>query len=186
MAIQGVFFDLGGTLFDYPGKRSETFGKFVQQVGVLAGDRDIDVQDIGRAFGTAHRQVGKDYAQLDYYLHADMFRDTYKIAVGELGLDFDAQLYQEYGDFQHDAIVTSMALKKECLTTLSELKARGLYCSIVSNIDELMLQQLVDRAGLEVHLDHWTSSEAAGFCKPHPGFFEVSLQKAGLVAEEVL
>jgi FMN phosphatase YigB (HAD superfamily) len=39
---------------------------------------------------------------------------------------------------------------------------------------------------LETHMDHWTSSEEARSCKPHPGIFDVALQKAGCEADQVL
>jgi FMN phosphatase YigB (HAD superfamily) len=45
---------------------------------------------------------------------------------------------------------------------------------------------LVERSGLDALLDHWTSSEEAQSCKPHPRFFEVALEKARCSADEVL
>ena len=180
-----MFFDLGGTLFEYP-KQRKSFGKFIEQVGAVAGDTTIPNEEIGQAFGRAHQQVSKEFAQLDYYLHADMFRATYEYAFENLALQADETLYQEYSAHQHESIVTGMALKNDCIETLAALKEKGLYCSIVSNIDEDMLQPLVTREGLENYLDHWTSSEAAQSCKPHAKFFEVSLDKSGLAAEQVL
>ena len=45
---------------------------------------------------------------------------------------------------------------------------------------------MVERAGLQEVLHHWSSSEEAQSCKPDPGFFEHALEKAGVAAEGVL
>jgi HAD superfamily hydrolase (TIGR01509 family) len=79
-----------------------------------------------------------------------------------------------------------MKLRDDCLDTLAELKSRGLYLSVVSNIDDDYLVPLVERSGLDNLLDDWTSSEEAQSCKPHARFFEVALEKAGCSADEVL
>lgn len=79
-----------------------------------------------------------------------------------------------------------LELKADCNDTLGALKARQLYLSVVSNIDDDLLEPIVARAGLHRYLDHWTSSEAAQSCKPHRHFFEICLEKSGLAPHEVL
>ena len=77
-------------------------------------------------------------------------------------------------------------LREDCLDTLRALRERGLYLSIVSNIDDDHLFPMVERSGLNEVLDHWTSSEEARSCKPDPRFFELAMQKAGHSADQVL
>ncbi|MGH8598907.1 MAG: HAD family hydrolase, partial [Gammaproteobacteria bacterium] len=79
-----------------------------------------------------------------------------------------------------------LEIKPDCHATLAALKANGFYLSIVSNIDDEMLEPIVAREGLAQHLNHWTSSEAAQSCKPHRRFFEICLEKSGLAARDVL
>ena len=184
--IEGVFFDLGGTLFHYDRANNKIGKKLVEGLAQLPGGGQYQPQELGRAFGQANKLISKRYAELDYYLHADMFRDTYRQAVELLELPFLEDHYAEFQAFQHQSIVDGLALKEDCLSTLESLKEQGLYLSIVSNIDEDMLQPLVRREGLQHLLDDWTSSEAAQSCKPHARFFEISLEKAKLEPGNVL
>lgn len=184
--IQGVFFDLGGTLFEYDRANNRVGRKLIESLAALPGAERYTSEDLGKAYGRANKAITRHYATLDYYLHADLFRDTYMRAVELLELDFDEARYAEFSLFQHQAIVGGLNVKPDCHTTLEQLKQRGLYLSIVSNIDEDMLQPLVKRESLDSLLNHWTSSEAAQSCKPHRRFFEVSLEKASLDPANVL
>ena len=186
MNIRGIFFDLGGTLFNYDGARKRTASAMMKAINQLAGGKVIDPPDIGKAYGAANEHIARRYAKLDYYLHADMFRDTFKQVTELLGIGYSDEVFAEYYKAQHADIVEGLSLKHDCIETLQHLRDAGHYLSIVSNIDEDMLHPLVEREGLGDFLHHWTSSEAAGSCKPHARFFEVSLEKSGLKAHEVL
>ena len=87
---------------------------------------------------------------------------------------------------QRDALFGGLRLRDDCVDTLRRLRGRGLYLSIVSNIDDDYLLPMVEQSGLQELLDHWTSSEEARSCKPDPGFFHLALEKAGRSPEEVL
>ena len=181
--IKGIFFDLGGTLFHYEGA-NKPIGKALVKAMTSLGATSLE--GIGAAFSKANVEISKEFAELDYYLHADMFRATFDRAAQHLSIDVSEDVYQEFADVQHNSIVSNLELKNDCIETLSALKSKEKYLSIVSNIDESMLQPLVEREGLHDYLDHWTSSEAAQSCKPHQAFFEISLEKSGLAPSEVL
>lgn len=173
-------------MFDYDRANSRIGKKLVASLAALPGGDQYAPSDIGRAFGRANGLISKRFAQLDYYLHADMFRATFLEATKLLELEFDEAVYAEFSGFQHKSVVAGLQLKGDCQATLKHLKSKGLYLSIVSNIDEDMLQPLVERESLHDVLDDWTSSEAAQSCKPHHRFFEISLEKANLAPECVL
>lgn len=181
--IKGIFFDLGGTLFHYEGANKQIGKALVRAMTTLGAS---SVEEIGRAFGRANQEIAKEFAELEYYLHADMFRATFERAAEHLSLEVLEDVYKSFADLQHSSIVGNLTLKEDCIDTLAQLKAKEKYLSIVSNIDEDMLHPLVKREGLDTYLDHWTSSEEAKSCKPHRAFFEMSLEKAGLAPEEVL
>ena len=186
MNIRGIFFDLGGTLFDYDSNRKRTRRALMSALNSLSAGVPLVPEAIGRAYTQANQEIVQRYAKLDYYLHADMFRDTFRRATELLGLGFDEATYETYRQAQHEDIVEGLSLKHDCEETLAALKEAGHYLSIVSNIDEDMLQPLVEREQLNRFLHHWTSSEAAQSCKPHARFFELSLEKSGLQPAEVL
>lgn len=184
MSIKGVFFDLGGTLFTYRNMR-RTNGPLLMDAARQMG-LDGEPADLGRAYQRASGEISRTYAELDFYLHRDLFRDTFLRFVAHMDGRFDEDVYQRYQERQHEALLTHLHLKEDCIETLAHLQSLGLYQSIVSNIDDDMLEPLVARESLHRYLDHWTSSEAASSCKPHRRFFEVSLEKAELSAKEVL
>lgn len=183
MAIKGVFFDLGGTLYSYR-HVSRRHGELL----VATAERLAlgDPRALKRAYATAMQEMTVRYADMDYYLHRDLFRDSLVRALELVGVPADDALVDWYLDEHRDAVFGCLELKDDCLETLRELHERGFYQSIVSNIDDDMLDPLVRREGLDRWLQHWTSSEQARSCKPHRRFFELCLEKSGFAANEVL
>ena len=182
--IKGVFFDLGGTLFSYSGMGRATGPLLMDALARMGAGEDT--RATARAYRQASNEISRRYADLDYYLHSDLFRDTFLRCAELLELSFDEAIYGAFREQQRQKVVDALELKHDCLRTLETLRGKGQYLSIVSNIDDDMLEPLVEREGLHGYLDHWTSSEAARSCKPHSRFFEVSLDKSGLAADEVL
>ena len=180
--VKGVFFDLGGTLFSYSGAANgRTLMEAVERIGIRAERRDI-----GRAYMAASREVNADFAQRSYYLHRDLFEGIFRNFVARMGVRYREEDFEWYEARNRSGIVDSLVVRHDCHDTLAELKARTLYLSIVSNIDDDMLHPLVEREALHRWLDHWTSSEEARSCKPHARFFELALEKAGLAPQDVL
>lgn len=181
---RAVFFDLGGTLFSYRDVGRWTFGALLASAKKLGAD--AEGREIGRAYRDASRAANESYIDRPYYLHRDLFRDTFRLFAERLG----SEASQDFLDFSEaalrEALVGNMVLRSDCLETLRTLKAKGLYLSIVSNIDDDYLMPMVADSGLDAVLDHWTSSEEARSCKPDPGFFRLALEKAGCTAEQVL
>ncbi len=182
--MQGVFFDLGGTLFSYrnvPRATAPLLTEAVTRLGEQAG-RD----QIKDAYTQASRDMTFAYAERAYYLHADFFHDTFMRFADLLAAPHDEAVHDWYLEAHRLAIVDCLVLKDDCIDTLAHLKDAGLYLSVVSNIDDDMLDPLIAREGLDRYLDHWTSSEAAQSCKPDRRFFEMALARSGLSASDVL
>jgi 2-haloalkanoic acid dehalogenase type II len=189
--LKAVFFDFGGTLFSYASFQQAMRGREGggRPIFVQAADRlgvEVDRRRIAKAYGKASTAAFRKYSEQDFYLHRDLFEDTFRVFADELGVQADDDFVAWFYDLQRDALLESFELRDDCLTTLETLKADGLSLHIVSNIDDDYLQPMVARAGLDALLEHWTSSEEARSCKPHPRFFELALEKARCKAEEVL
>ena len=182
--MQGVFFDLGGTLFSYRNVPRVTVALLMEAVARLGVD--VSNEQIKDAHAQASRDMSLAYAERAYYLHADFFHDTFRRFAELLSAPHDAAVHDWYLEAHRLAIIDCLALKDDCIETLAHLKDLGLYLSVVSNIDDDMLAPLIAREGLSRYLDHWTSSEAAQSCKPDRRFFELALSRAGLRANEVL
>ena len=180
---QAVFFDLGGTLFSY---RSLSRGGSL----IVDAARRLDVAPEPRALGRAYRKASQQaYARLApqrFYLHSELFRDTFRSFARELGREPSEELVSWYEGAQRESLLEHLTPMDGCLEVLSAMRARGLYLSIVSNIDDDLLLPLVEKWGLDQLLDDWTSSEEARSCKPDRAFFELALEKAGRRPDEVL
>jgi HAD superfamily hydrolase (TIGR01509 family) len=147
---------------------------------------NLPLREVGLAYRDASHAANARITRRDYYLHSELFEDTFVEFAQRLEREVDDELLEWFKAAQRDALLNNMVLRSDCLDTLAELKSRGLYLSIVSNIDDDYLVPLVERSGLNSLLDHWTSSEEAQSCKPHARFFEVALEKASCSADEVL
>ena len=183
MAIKGVFFDLGGTLFTYrniPRQHGALLEKTATRLGLP------ESRGLKKAYADAMTALSAAYAEREYYLHRDLFRDAFIESLSRLGHEASTDLTDWYLEAHRDSVFGSLEMKPDCISTLQGLRERGLYLCIVSNIDNDMLDPLVTREGLDQYLHHWTSSETAQSCKPHRGFFEQCLRQSGLAAPDVL
>ena len=188
-AFRSVFFDFGGTLFSYASFQRAMRGGEGRPLFVLAADRlglDVERRAIAKAYGKASQRAFERYNARDFYLHRDLFNDTFRLFAEELGSEADEGLVEWFYALQRDTLLESFELRPDCLTTLEALRADGLSLHIVSNIDDDYLHPMVARSGLDAVLEHWTSSEEAESCKPHSRFFELALEKAGVTASDVL
>ena len=182
--IQGVFFDLGGTLYSYEGRSADhqrLLEQAVRQMGLK-----LTVEEIGDAHSRASLKVAHAYADKEYYLHAELFRDMFIQFCTEAGGEFDFALWQSYQPGYDAAVLEALKLRADCRSTLVELRERGYYTAIASNIDQQMLDALVEREALHELFDDWTSSEEAQSCKPHGLFFDCTQDKSGLDVGDIL
>lgn len=184
MPVEGIFFDLGGTLFSYRNVARTNIPLLIEgatRMGVTAAEAEIKA-----AYARASHTVSHAYADKPYYRHRDMFSDMFATFAELIGGRGDDTVYEWYLETHQRALVDCLEIKADCIATLAALKDQGLYLSIVSNIDDDMLEPLVAREQLHDYFDHWTSSEAARSCKPHRRFFEVAVEKSGLDPAHVL
>lgn len=181
---RAVFFDLGGTLFSY-----RAIGGWTVDVLVAAGKRlevEAPVREVGMAFRAASQRANQSFVDRPFYLHRDLFRQTFRLFAEALEREASDEFLDWFETEFREALVGNMVLRDDCLDTLRSLRAKGLYLSIVSNIDDDHLIPMVEDSGLAEVLHHWTSSEEARSCKPDSRFFQLALKKAGCRAEDVL
>jgi HAD superfamily hydrolase (TIGR01509 family) len=179
-----ILFDFGGTLFSYTSiqeRLGETIGAAASRL-----NPEKTRSEVGRAFNVASAEAWKPTTSQAYYNHKDVMIETYRIFAAELGHeandDFLAQTYEEI----RLAMVENFELREDCLSTLEELRKRGLGLAIVSNIDDDYLFPMIERCGIGPYLDRWTSSEEAQSCKPDRDFFLHCARLAGCDPDRAL
>jgi putative hydrolase of the HAD superfamily len=182
--VTAVFFDFGGTLFSYRNVGGGT-GRLIRD----AVER-LRVEVAPGAIGMAYRDATRDaYLAVSgqpYYLHADLFRDTWRRFALGLGAEPDSTWVDWLIDTQRDLVAQTFELRADCVATLRALRDRGLRVSVVSNIDDDYLEPMIARAGLDELLHEWTSSERARSCKPHAEIYRHACERAGVRPEQVL
>jgi 2-haloacid dehalogenase/putative hydrolase of the HAD superfamily len=181
---RAVFFDLGGTLYDYntldPGNR-EALVNLARWAGVAAPEKEIL-----ESHRSALREVFNRYLPKPFYLHRNLFRDVLLGMAKRLQVSLNEELLARYRELQRRNQERDFRLREGALEMLSSLKGEHLHLAIVSNIDEDQLHQLVELGKLDEVFDDLLSSEAACACKPNPAIFEEALRRAGCRAEEAL
>jgi 2-haloalkanoic acid dehalogenase type II len=182
--VAAVFFDFGGTLFSYRrvgGGTGRLIGDAVARLRIEA-----EPARIGLAYRDATRDAYRALQARPYYLHRDLFEDTWRrFAIG-LGVAPDPDWTRWLVERQREIVTESFELREDCIATLGALRGAGLHVAIVSNIDDDYLEPMVERAGLADLLDDWTSSEEASSCKPHEAIYRYACAKASCAPEDVL
>ena len=179
--VRGVLFDLGGTLFGYNAEMGAATGAALRRLHL-----DPASAEVIQALRTAAHETSSTYATRPTYLHRDLFRDQLSRAVSLLGRTLSPTDLDQFEDENRANIINHMHLRDGAAAMLSALQDRGLYRAVVSNADEDFLEPTLARNGVDALLDDWTSSEAAGSCKPDPAIYRFALRKAHLSADEVL
>lgn len=185
MPPRAVLFDFGGTLFSYRSVQGAAFHPLLREA--LARLRVApEAGAVGRAWRRASADAFRAFHERPYYLHKELFQDTFRRFAALLGAEAAADDLEWFHDAQRDLVVQGFELRPGCVEMLRALRGAGLHAAIVSNIDDDYLLPMLERAGLAPHLDAWTSSEAARSCKPHPAIFERALGVAGARAGEAV
>lgn len=183
--FRAAFFDFGGTLYSYRNKGlgvRDVLDGLLERLGETAAP-----EAVSEAFRGASRAAYMAHHPRPYYLHRDLFMDTYRRFARDLvGREPDPELLRWCHERQCEKVIANFELRADCRETLERLRAAGLHVAIVSNIDDDYLQPMVGRAGLDELLDAWTSSEEAGSCKPHRGIFDRACAKADCEPHQAL
>ena len=182
MQADAVFFDFGGTLFSYRDVQGRAFHPILDEALERLG-LDAERRDAARAWRRGSAEAFLERDADDYYLHKDLFVDTFRRFARHLGGEASANDLEWYHEAQRRLVVEGFSLRPGCEEMLERLREAGLHVGIVSNIDDDYLLPMIERVGLAERLDAWTSSEEARSCKPHAAIYERALGKASVTAE---
>lgn len=182
--VAAVFFDFGGTLFSYRQVGMDTGRLVYDAVGRLGVEAEPG--RIGAAYREAMRDAYLALQERPYYLHRELFSDTWRRFARGLGAEPQADWVDWLVESQRGIVTEKFELREDCLATLAELRASGLRVAVVSNIDDDYLHPMIERAGLADLLHHWTSSEEARSCKPDAAIYRYACAKASCEPERVL
>ena len=111
---------------------------------------------VKNAYMEATNLTIKEYSCKSYYLHESFFLAVFKSFIELLGGIAKNELNDWYIKSHRECIVNCLELKTDCISVLKTLKKKGVYISIVSNIDQDMLEPLIARDQLNKYSVSYT------------------------------
>ncbi|NJD99695.1 TIGR02253 family HAD-type hydrolase [Thermococcus sp. LS1] len=179
--LRAVFFDFVGTLITKEGE-NVTHQHIVGEVLRRAGREDLDVVKVWGEYEAESSALFKELAGKPYVKIRDVDTEAirkvaehYGFPVPEDFWEISIAMHEKYGKLFDDAVETIKALKD-----------LGLHVGIITDSDNDYIEAHLKALGIYELFDSITTSEDAGYYKPHPRPFQLAMEKAGVKAEEAI
>jgi len=179
--IGAVFFDFVGTLITKAGE-SVTHQNIVREVLRRAGRNDLDPLRIWEEYEEESSKLFKGLAGKPYVKIREVDTEAMRRVAGKYGFnvpedfwEISLEMHARYGELFPDAF--------EAIKTLKSL---GLHVGIITDSDNDYIDAHLRALGIYDLFEGITTSEDAGFYKPHPRPFWLALEKAGVRPEEAI
>lgn len=169
MDIQGVVFDLYGTLYDVhsvAGRCSEFYPSRGMEMSMLWRQKQLEYTWLRSLMG----------AYADFWV---VTGDGLDYALAALGLDrpgLKDRLMSAY---------LSLGAYPEVPAMLAALKRAGQRTAILSNGEPAMLEAAVRNAGLDGLIDAVLSVDSLGIYKPHRSVYQLAVDRLGVPARRI-
>lgn len=182
--IKAVFFDYYNTLVDYYPPREEVQAKLLGEMGIR-----ITPEELLRPIMVADDFLSKEHSQKSLAKRskeeiAALYGQYHGIIFKEAGLEASTELI---GNILRKWVTLELklALYKDVVPALDELKERGLTLGLISNVDR-DIDADYERLGLAKWLQLKIISKDVGFTKPRPEIFQAAVKAAKVKPEEAI
>jgi len=179
--IKAVFFDFVGTLITKAGE-NVTHQNIVREVLRWARRSDLDPLKIWEEYEGESSKLFKELAGKPYVKIREVDTEAMRIVGERYGFEvpedfwgISIAMHEKFGELFPDAV-----------DTIKSLKSIGLHVGIVTDSDNDYIEAHLKALGIYDLFDSITTSEDAGFYKPHPKPFQLALEKAGVKPKEAL
>mgnify|MGYP000264622229 CR=1 FL=1 len=108
MKIKGVFFDLGGTLFQYTSSLGGGLKHLLSQL-----DINLTSKEIGVAWAKASKKAALRFSSESFFLHKDLFREMIVSFGNSFGHKVSEPLVEEFNQNQLKALLQSLPHRRE-------------------------------------------------------------------------
>ena len=178
--MKAVFFDFVGTLITKDGENVTHLNIIREVLG--RANTNLNAEEVWRAYEEESSKLfselaGKEARKIREVDTEALRRvaERYGFSVPEDFWEISLEMHSRYGELFPDAV-----------ETIKVLKALGLHVGIVTDSDNDYIESHLKALGIYDLFDSITTSEEAGYFKPHPRPFRLALQKAGVEAGEAL
>lgn len=179
--MRAVFFDFVGTLITKEGE-NVTHQNIVREVLKRVGRGDLDYVKLWEEYEEESSAMFRELAGKPYVKIREVDTEAMRRVAKRYGFevpdDFwevSIAMHERYGRLFPDAV--------EAIKSLKDL---GLHVGILTDSDNDYIEAHLKALGIYGSFDSITTSEDAGFYKPHERPFRLALERAGVKAEEAL
>ncbi|AFK22243.1 TIGR02253 family HAD-type hydrolase [Pyrococcus sp. ST04] len=177
--IKAVFFDFVGTLLSTEAE-AETHLNIMREV--LKEAKDISPEDLLKEYEKMTRDAFSKYAGKPFRPIRDIEEEIMK----ELSKKYGFKYPENFWEIHLKMHQTYGKLYPEAVDVLKRLREMGYHVGLITDSDNDYLKAHLEALGILDLFDSITTSEEAGFFKPHPRVFELALKKAGVKGEEAI
>ncbi|MDK2783211.1 MAG: putative hydrolase of the superfamily [Thermococcaceae archaeon] len=179
--IKAVFFDFVGTLLSKE-YEDTTHQNIIREVLREVKAENVDPKEVWKEYEALTSERFKEFAGKPYkpikLLEEEVMQELaekYGFELSPRFWEIHLKMHQQYG-----------RLYDEAVETLKTLKERGYHVGLITDSDSEYLKAHLEALGILELFDSITTSEEAGFYKPHPRIFELALEKANVKGEEAI
>jgi putative hydrolase of the HAD superfamily len=179
--IKAVFFDFVGTLLSKE-YEDTTHQNIIREVLRDAKAENVDPMKVWEEYEAITSERFRQFAGKPYkpikLLEEEVMQELaekYGFELSPRFWEIHLKMHQQYG-----------RLYDEALETLKTLRANGYHVGLITDSDNDYLKAQLEALGILELFDSITTSEEAGFYKPHPRIFELALEKANVKGEEAI
>ena len=182
--IKAVFFDLYQTLISYDPPREVLIAGALAEFGI-----DASPEMFLAPIVTADEYIYNEIARQPLSSRSSedkmaLYTQHQAIMLKEAGIEADKNLAMKLLAKMQQATL-NLVLFDDVNPALSDLRKRGLFLGMISNVEDNM-GEILDRLGLTALLDAIITSQDAGIGKPNPQIFLEGIKRAGVRPEEAL
>ncbi|MCA6214650.1 TIGR02253 family HAD-type hydrolase [Thermococcus bergensis] len=179
--IKAVFFDFVGTLLSKE-YEDTTHQNIIREVLRDAKAENVDPMKVWEEYEAITSERFRQFAGKPYkpikLLEEEVMQELaekYGFELSPRFWEIHLKMHQQYG-----------RLYDEAIETLKTLKEQGYHVGLITDSDSEYLKAHLEALGILELFDSITTSEEAGFYKPHPRIFELALEKANVKGEEAI
>ena len=175
--LEGIFFDFGGTLFDYHPPNAVIWSRIAKRLGVDISPDDPrviqGVEDQLKAYVDCEKTFSK--------LTPEELHSFNSVVLNGLGIDPNGTQDIIFEEFEKRR--DGFKIVPECKTTLEQIHRKGIKIGLISNSDvkhSLTRRSTMGEGGILHFFNPIILSSEVGYDKPQREIFELALTEMGV------
>ena len=176
--IDSIFFDHGGTLFDYYPSNSKIWAKIAYRLGVRIAPNDPRIRQGMRAQSQEFEKMNKDFRALS----EEELHRLNRLVLTAMGVDVEGSFDVVDAEFASREQGKQFQIHPDAEDTLRQIKEKGIKIGLVSNIERHLApkrRQSLQESGVLGYFEAIILSGEVGVWKPDKEIFELALREIG-------